>query len=303
MLFTFRSDASGDLLLLGDAAKKLLAIIGKDPEDTKGIVTVPQLPNAIALLRAAIEEDRARQAERDKQREEDAEESEADREAGRTGMAAPVSLAQRAWPLLEMLEAAQRAASCLSHPPFLQNAFANSSSSLIQSKITGNIIFVLLPPLSYREFFAAYVIAAVLRGLLVGLGVFVVTVWFVAPGFHNIGWILAFALLGSAILGTMGLIGGIWADKFDQIAAFQNFVVMPLNFLSGVFYSVKSLPGIWQTVSQLNPFFYMVDGFRRGFLGVSDVDPWLSLVVVGGSLGLMAALALFLLSRGYKLRH
>ncbi|NLD67692.1 MAG: ABC transporter permease [Limnobacter sp.] len=184
----------------------------------------------------------------------------------------------------------------------LQNAFANTSSSMVQSKITGNIVFVLLPPLSHLEIYAAYVLAAMVRGMLVGLGVFVVTVWFVAPGFHNIGWILAFALLGSAILGTMGLIGGIWADKFDQIAAFQNFVVMPLTFLSGVFYSVKSLPGIWQTVSQLNPFFYMVDGFRYGFFGVSDVPPQLSLSIVAVTLFVVAALALAMLRKGYKLR-
>lgn len=184
----------------------------------------------------------------------------------------------------------------------LQNAFANTSSSMVQSKITGNIVFVLLPPLSHLEIYAAYVLAAMVRGMMVGLGVFLVTVWFAEPGFHNPGWILAFALLGSAILGTMGLIGGIWADKFDQIAAFQNFVVMPLTFLSGVFYSVKSLPGVWQTVSHLNPFFYMVDGFRYGFFGVSDVPPQLSLSIVVATLVVVAALALSMLRRGYKLR-
>ncbi|HRO58644.1 MAG TPA: ABC transporter permease [Burkholderiaceae bacterium] len=184
----------------------------------------------------------------------------------------------------------------------LQNAFANTSSSMVQSKITGNIVFVLLPPLSHLEIYAAYVLAAMVRGMMVGLGVFLVTAWFAEPGFHSFGWIVAFALLGSAILGTMGLIGGIWADKFDQIAAFQNFVVMPLTFLSGVFYSVKSLPGIWQTVSHLNPFFYMVDGFRYGFFGVSDVPPQLSLSIVAATLVVVAALALSMLRRGYKLR-
>ena len=184
----------------------------------------------------------------------------------------------------------------------LQNAFANTSSSMVQSKITGNIVFVLLPPLSHLEIYAAYVLAAMARGMMVGLGVFLVTVWFAEPGFHSFGWIVAFALLGSAILGTMGLIGGIWADKFDQIAAFQNFVVMPLTFLSGVFYSVKSLPGVWQTVSHLNPFFYMVDGFRYGFFGVSDVPPQLSLSIVVVTLVVVAALALSMLRRGYKLR-
>ena len=185
----------------------------------------------------------------------------------------------------------------------LQNAFANASSSLIQSKVTGNIVFVLLPPLSHWELFGAYVLAAVVRGLAVGAGVFVVTVWFAKLSFVNPLWIVVFAVLGSAILGTMGLIGGIWAEKFDQIAAFQNFLIMPATFLAGVFYSVLSLPPFWQTVSHLNPFFYMVDGFRYGFFGVSDVPPTTSLAIVSATLAAASALALSLLRRGYKLRH
>ena len=185
----------------------------------------------------------------------------------------------------------------------LQNAFANSSSSLIQSKITGNIVFVLLPPLSHRELFSAYVLAAMVRGLTVGLGVLLVTAWFAPPAFAHPAWALAFAVLGSAILGTMGVVAGIWAEKFDQIAAFQNFIIMPATFLSGVFYSVHSLPAFWQSVSHLNPFFYMVDGFRYGFFGVSDVPPQFSLAVVAGTLALVSALALQMLRSGYKLRH
>lgn len=185
----------------------------------------------------------------------------------------------------------------------LQNAFANSSSSMVQSKITGNIVFVLLPPLSHWELFAAYVLASVVRGLVVGFGVFVVTVWFTHVSYAHPLWIAAFAVLGSAILGTMGLIGGIWAEKFDQIAAFQNFIIMPATFLSGVFYSVRSLPEFWQTVSHLNPFFYMVDGFRYGFFGVSDVPPFTSLLIVVAALVAVSALALHLLRSGYKLRH
>ena len=185
----------------------------------------------------------------------------------------------------------------------LQNAFANSSSSLIQSKITGNIVFLLLAPLSHREMYAAYVLASMLRGMAVGAGVFFVTAWFANLSFAAPGWILVFALLGSAILGTMGLIAGIWAEKFDQIAAFQNFIIMPLTFLSGVFYSVKSLPDFWQTLSHLNPFFYMVDGFRYGFFGASDVPPATSFVVVAATLGVVSAIALRLLASGYRLRH
>jgi len=185
----------------------------------------------------------------------------------------------------------------------LQNAFANSSSSLIQSKITGNIVFILLPPLSHLEFFGAYVLASAVRGVVVGLGVFVITAMFVPVPVQNLLWVVAFALLGSGILGTLGIIAGIWADKFDQLAAFQNFVIIPLTFLSGVFYSIHSLPPFWQQVSHFNPFFYMIDGFRYGFFGVSDVSPYLSLAIVGGSLLALSFATLSLLKRGYKLRH
>ena len=184
----------------------------------------------------------------------------------------------------------------------LQNAFANSSSSLIQSKVTGNIVFVLLPPLSYREFFAAYVLAAVVRGLTVGAGVLAATFWLVRLDYSAPHWILVFAVLGGAILGSLGMLAGIWAEKFDQLAAFQNFVIMPLTFLSGVFYSIHSLPAFWQQVSRFNPAFYMIDGFRYGFFGVSDVSPWLSLSVVAGCFALLAWLTLRLLRSGYKLR-
>ncbi len=184
----------------------------------------------------------------------------------------------------------------------LQNAFANSSSSLIQSKITGNIIFVLLPPISYREFYAAYVIASTLRGMFVGLGVLLVSIPFVDLPVASPLWVLAFAAMGGAILGSLGVIAGIWADKFDQLAAFQNFLIMPLTMLSGVFYSIHSLPPIWQDVSHFNPFFFMIDGFRYGFFGQSDTSPWLSLGVVGLSLLLLAAITLAMLARGYKLR-
>ena len=185
----------------------------------------------------------------------------------------------------------------------LQNAFANSSSSLIQSKITGNIIFVLLPPLSYWDFFAAYVLASVVRGMAVGAGVLLVSLGFVELSFAHPLWIIAFAVAGSAILGTLGLIAGIWAEKFDQVAAFQSFLIMPLTFLSGVFYSIHSLPSFWQELSQFNPFFYMIDGFRYGFFGVSDINPALSLGIAAASLLVLTAVTLALLKRGYKLRH
>ena len=184
----------------------------------------------------------------------------------------------------------------------LQNAFANSSSSLIQSKITGNLVFVLVTPISHLEFFGAYVLASVARGLVVGAGVLAVTVWFVELRVAAPMWALAFAVLGSALLGVLGLLAGIWADKFDQIAAFQNFLVLPLTMLSGVFYSIQTLPPLWQQVSHLNPFFYMIDGFRYGFFGASDVAPAASLLVVAVSFALLSAATLWLLRSGYKLR-
>jgi len=187
----------------------------------------------------------------------------------------------------------------------LQNAFANSSSSMIQSKITGNLIFILLPPLSPADFFAAYVLGAMIRGIVVGLGVFIVTLFFVPSliAMPHPLWALAFALLGSAILGTLGLLGGLLAEKFDQLAAFQNFLITPLTFLSGVFYSIHSLPPFWQTLSHANPFFYMIDGFRYGFFGLSDVAPALSLAIVAACAILLSLVTLLLLQRGWKLRH
>ena len=184
----------------------------------------------------------------------------------------------------------------------LQNAFANSSSSLIQSKITGNILFVLLAPVAYWEFFLAYVLASMLRGLVVGVGVYLAALWFVFPPLHHPLWVLLFAFLGSAMLGALGIIAGIWAEKFDQLAGFQNFIILPLTFLSGVFYSIHSLPDFWQVLSRFNPFFYMIDGFRYGFFGVSDVSPWFSLAVVSGCFMALSAFTLALLRSGYKLR-
>ena len=185
----------------------------------------------------------------------------------------------------------------------LQNAFANSSSSLIQSRVTGNIVFVLLSPLSYREIFMAYVLASVMRAAVVGAGVYLVTWCFFDVPLRSLSWVFLFALLGSAFLGALGIIAGIWAEKFDQLAAFQNFIILPLTFLSGVFYSIHSLPPFWQGLSQLNPFFYMIDGFRYGFFGVSDVSPYLSFGIVVTCYMAVSWLTLKMLRTGYKLRH
>jgi ABC-2 type transport system permease protein len=185
----------------------------------------------------------------------------------------------------------------------LQNAFANSSSSMVQSKMMGNLVFLLLTPLSHWSWFVAYVGSSIVRGLAVGAGVMLVTVWFGQISLVHPLWIFTFAVLGGAVLGSLGLIAGLWADKFDQMAAFQNFVIMPMTFLSGVFYSIHSLPAFWQSVSHFNPFFYMIDGFRYGFFGISDISPWFSLGVVSITFLIVGTLALHLLRIGYKVRH
>ena len=184
----------------------------------------------------------------------------------------------------------------------LQNAFANPSSSLIQSRITGNLVFMLLPPLSHREIYCAYVLAAVVRGLAVGLCVWLVALCFTALPMQHPGWVLAFAVLACGIMGSLGIVAGLCSEKFDQLAAFQNFLIMPATFLSGVFYSIHTLPAFWQGVSHWNPVFYTIDGFRYGFFSVSDVSPWRSLAVVAAVFAALAALALRLLASGYKLR-
>ena len=185
----------------------------------------------------------------------------------------------------------------------LQNSFANSSSSLMQSKMQGSIVFVLLPPISHREFFVAYLLAAMGRGLVVGVGVLLATIWFVDVPLVHPGWALAYAIVGSGVMGALGVIAGIQSDKVDQLSAFQNFIILPLTFLSGVFYSIHSLPPFWQKVSHLNPIFYMIDGFRYGFFGQADVSPWLSLSIVTTSFVVLSLLTLWLIGTGYKLRR
>jgi ABC-2 type transport system permease protein len=184
----------------------------------------------------------------------------------------------------------------------LQNAFANSSSSLMQSKMTGNIVFILLAPISYLEFFCAYVAASVVRGLAVGGAVLAFTAGFIELRLEAPAWTLAFALAAAALLGALGLLAGMVSEKIDQLAAFQNFVILPLTMLSGVFYSIHSLPAFWRGLSHANPFFYMIDGFRYGFFGASDVAPGASLAIVAASFVAVAGVCLGLLKSGYRLR-
>ncbi|OWT53927.1 metal-dependent hydrolase [Candidimonas nitroreducens] len=185
----------------------------------------------------------------------------------------------------------------------LQNSFANASSSLIQSRITGNLVFILLPPMSHREIFGAYLLASMTRGLSVGACVWLVALFFVPLPAAHAAWVLVFALLSCGILANLGIIAGLWSEKFDHLAAFQNFLIMPATFLSGVFYSIHSLPPFWQAVSRWNPIFYTIDGFRYGFFAVSDVSPWRSLVVVCCVFIALSTATLRLLAKGYKLRN
>jgi len=185
----------------------------------------------------------------------------------------------------------------------IQNAFANSASSLFLSKMTGSLVLLLLPPLSSWEFYLAYVGASVLRGLLVGLGVWVATLLFTVLPIYNIWILLIFAVLGSSVLGTLGLIAALWADKWDHISVFQNFAILPLTFLSGVFYRIDSLPDFWEQASYFNPFFYMIDGFRYGFFGLSEINIGISLAIVSLFFLIVTTFGLWLLHIGYKIRH
>jgi ABC-2 type transport system permease protein len=184
----------------------------------------------------------------------------------------------------------------------IQNAFANTSSSLIQSKVMGSIVFVLLPPFSAFEMFLAFIGASIARGIAVGCGVFLLAIFYADVPINNIFVVLLFAVLGSYTMGALGLVAGIWAEKFDQIAAFQNFLIVPLTFLSGVFYSIDSLPPFWSALSQWNPFFYMIDGFRYGFFGYSDQPVWVSFTVMSAAATLLTLVCVSLMKSGYKLR-
>ncbi|MFW5920775.1 MAG: ABC transporter permease [Polyangiales bacterium] len=184
----------------------------------------------------------------------------------------------------------------------INNAFLNCASSLFQSKINGTIVDILVAPLGVAEMLIAYVGAAVCRASVVGLLVYLVASVF--TGFHmaSLGWTLFFAVSVSASFALLGLLTAIWAEKFDHLAVVPNFLLMPLTFLGGVFYSVDMLPEPWSTVSRLNPILYMVNGLRQGLLGISDVHVGWSALAVGGSLVALVATATAVIGRGYKLR-
>ena len=184
----------------------------------------------------------------------------------------------------------------------MQNAFANTSSSLMIAKIQGNIVDVLMPPLSPAELTIGFAAGGVTRGLVVGVAAGLAMLLFVPASFHAPGLIVFHAVAASLMLSLLGMMGGIWADKFDHISAVTNFVIMPFSFLSGTFYSIERLPAGWQLAAQFNPFFYMIDGFRYGFIGRSDADPAIGVAVMVAANVLLFAAAYRMFARGYKLK-
>lgn len=184
----------------------------------------------------------------------------------------------------------------------VQNAFANTSSSMVIAKVQGNIVDVLMPPLSASEFFTGYIVGGVVRGLCVGLAVGLIVWAVVGLSVHSWAHVLAFGVLGTMLLSSVGLAAGIWSEKFDHIAAVTNFIVTPLTFLSGTFYSVTQLPPVWQGVAHWNPFFYMIDGFRYGFIGQADGNVTIGLVLLGVVNFLVGSLCLWMIKNGYKIK-
>lgn len=184
----------------------------------------------------------------------------------------------------------------------VQNAFANTSSSMVISKVQGNIVDVLMPPLSSTELTLAYALGGTTRGVVVGIATTIAMSVFVDMGFHQPLFILYHAIMASLMLSLLGLAGGIWADKFDHIAAVTNFVVTPLSFLSGTFYSISRLPEFWGQLALFNPFFYMIDGLRYGFTGHADGNVWVGLGVMLAANLVLGRLVWWMFDSGYKLR-
>lgn len=183
-----------------------------------------------------------------------------------------------------------------------QNAYANTSSSLVIAKVQGNIVDVLMPPLSSLELMIGYLTGSVLRGLVIGVVSVLVVGLFVGLPIDNIFYILSFAVLGTMMMGALGVIGGIWSEKFDHIAAFSNFVITPLTFLSGTFYSIHTLPDAWEKFALFNPVFYMIDGFRAGFITQADAPPETGLIVLLITNAFLCAVIYRMLDSGYKIK-
>jgi ABC-2 type transport system permease protein len=184
----------------------------------------------------------------------------------------------------------------------IQNAFANTSSSIVISKVQGNIVDTLMPPLSPAELVAGYVAGGVARGVLVALTTGIVMLVVTGSGLAHPVWALVFVVLGSAMLSAVGIVAAIYADKFDQMAAITNFVVTPLAFLSGTFYSIEALPPVMNTIIHLNPVFYLIDGLRFGTIGASDSSPWLGLLVCSAATLAILGLCWHWFRIGYRMK-
>ena len=184
----------------------------------------------------------------------------------------------------------------------IQNAFGNSSSSLLSAKVAGNIIDLLLPPLTSLEFALAFLAGAICRGLLVGMAVSFLVAIFVPLKVHDPFLLIYFSLLSCSILGLLGLITGIVADKFEHVAAITNFIVVPLSLLSGTFYSITSLPGNFYLISQFNPFFYMIDGFRYSMIGYADSNIYIGGIVLFIINLILFIVTIYILKKGYRLK-
>lgn len=185
----------------------------------------------------------------------------------------------------------------------LQNAFANSSSSFVQSKISGTLTFLLVTPLNHVSIAAAYILSSVLRGLIVGACVWIATAIWIAPAASSYFWVFVFAALGAFIMGALGLITAIWADRYEQMGVIQTFFIMPLTFLSGVFYSCEMLPSPWREFSEFNPLYYLIDGFRGGFLGYFETEPLTAAVCASLTCLTFFAVSVWLLKIGYKTKN
>lgn len=185
----------------------------------------------------------------------------------------------------------------------LQNAFANTSSSILISKVQGNIVDILMPPLSELELTYAYALGGISRGLLVGIFVAVIIYFIVPLKIHSIFHIIFYGLMSSLFLSLLGIFCGVWSQKFDHMAAITNFLITPLTFLSGTFYSINSLPDFWQNIALFNPFFYMIDGFRFGFLGINDGNVVLGMLILSFANLSSLFICLIMFKKGYRLKN
>ncbi len=184
----------------------------------------------------------------------------------------------------------------------IQNAFANVSSSIVISKVQGNIVDTLMPPLSATELMVGYLTGGIARGIVVAIAISAIMFPFIGLGIHNPAMALVWVILGGAFMGTVGVVAGVFANKFDQMAAITNFIIVPLSFLSGTFYSIEGLPPVMRGLSHATPVFYLIDGLRSAVLGVSDSSPVLGFFVVTGATLAIGAVGWWMFRTGYRLK-